>query len=73
MTKLTNINALKTFSPIPSAGTPVYIKGHTTAGDGGGGIFIWRTESVFIGTGMYNQNNDGTIIKINNNDTGEVS
>ncbi|MBN1618321.1 hypothetical protein JW887_03195 [Candidatus Dojkabacteria bacterium] len=39
-----------------------YVKGHTNPGDGGGGIFMWRTEYIFK-TGIYQNDNNGTIIK----------
>lgn len=64
MTEVLNLQALRTIVG-SFDGELYYAKGHTSAGDGGGGIFMWRTNSVFIGTGIYNQENNGTIIKVN--------
>lgn len=68
MTEVLNLQALR--SIIGNSGDTVYAKGHTNAGDGGGGIFIWRTGTAFTGTGTYNLDNNGTIVKANSNDTG---
>lgn len=43
-----------------------YVKGHTNLGDGGEGVFMWRTDDVFINpneTGIYKNDNNGTILK----------
>ncbi|GAA4052547.1 hypothetical protein [Flavobacterium chungnamense] len=44
-----------------------YVKGHSSSGDGGGGIFIWRTLDIFTSTnptiGIYSTDNNGTIIQ----------
>jgi len=59
MTEVANLSALRGF-----AGTTnqlCYVKGHTFVGDGGGGIFMWRTEPEFT-VGAYRNDNNGTII-----------
>lgn len=68
MTEVLNLQSLRGI--IGNSGDVYYAKGHTNSGDGGGGIFIWRTDSVFVGTGTYSQDNNGTIIKATGNDTG---
>ena len=57
------------------AGKPndvIYLKGYYTSGDGGEGYFIWKTDSIFLSSssGLYKDDNGGTIIKVTNNDTG---
>ncbi len=69
MTEVTNLSALRGIVGSTN-GELYYAKGHSNLGDGGGGIFMWRTDSIFIGTGIYNQDNDGTIVKVTGNDTG---
>lgn len=63
MIEVTNLTILKN---LPHSniinGDLFYVKGHTTEGDGGGGIFMWRTDTIFI-TGIYQDDNNGTIIK----------
>ncbi|CAM3417486.1 hypothetical protein FLLO111716_09010 [Flavobacterium longum] len=64
-----NMAALKT-----NAGTKnnelCYIRGYTWFGDGGEGLFIWKTDPVFktnngvgVASGYYHQGNDGTIVQ----------
>lgn len=52
-------------------GTLCYVKGHTSQGDGGGGVFMWRTEYIFNIVnnvpGVYCNDNNGTIIKTASN------
>jgi len=69
MTEVLNLQALRSIAGVID-GELYYVKGHSTVGDGGGGIFMWRTNPVFIGTGIYSQDNNGTIIKAIGNDTG---
>jgi hypothetical protein len=71
MTAVTNLQELKTIvGGLGSANDGIeirYVKGHTNSGDGGGGIFIWRTLDIFISTnptiGIYSNDNNGTIIQ----------
>lgn len=68
MTEVLNLQSLRS---IPgNSGNTIFVKGHTNAGDGGGGVFIWQTGTNFIGTGIHSQDNNGTIIKVTNNDFG---
>lgn len=75
MTEVTNLQELKTIiggSGLINDGVEIrYVKGHTTSGDGGGGIFIWRTLDIFTSTnptiGKYSTDNNGTIIQSINN------
>lgn len=69
MTEVNNLTALK--SVTPTTGAAVYVKGHTSAGDGGGGFFLWRTEGAFLTTGQYKEENNGTIIKANSTSMGK--
>lgn len=69
MTEVTKLSALRGIVGSTN-GELYYAKGHSNLGDGGGGIFMWRTDYNFIGTGTYNQDNDGTIVKVTGNDTG---
>lgn len=61
-------NIVKLREIVGNLGDVIYVKGHTTEGDGGGGNFIWRTDSKFI-TGtttpapLHSIDNDGTIIQ----------
>lgn len=54
----------------------VLIKGYNSAGDGGGGNFLWKTDTVFktnghLGRpGRFSVDNGGTIIKAGSNDNG---
>lgn len=59
MTEVANLSALRGFAG--SANQLCYVKGHTYVGDGGGGIFMWRTEPEFT-VGAYRNDNNGTII-----------
>ncbi len=59
MTEVNNLTALRGTNPSLS---PVYVKGHANPGDGGGGIFYWKTSAAFA-TGAYSNENYGTIIK----------
>lgn len=61
MTEVTNLAALRN---LPITTDTVYVKGYDNAGDGGGGLFLWRTETQFQ-TGNYSSENYGTIIKSN--------
>lgn len=63
MTEVNNLTDLK--SVTPTTGAAIYVKGHTSAGDGGGGVFLWRTEPVFQNIAIYAIDNNGTIIKSN--------
>ena len=61
-----NINELRNYVGI--VGDLIYVKGHTVAGDGGGGNFIWRTDSKFktstsTPAPLHSIDNDGTIIQ----------
>jgi hypothetical protein len=67
MTEVLNLAALR--SVTGTTGELRYAKGHTIAGDGGGGMFLWRTETEFT-SGMYSTDNDGTIIKPTATNTG---
>lgn len=62
MTEVLNLQELRSIVG-SSDGELYYVKGHTSAGDGGGGVFMWRTYSIFTGTEIYNQDNNGTIIQ----------
>ncbi|OJX49431.1 MAG: hypothetical protein BGO88_14390 [Flavobacterium sp. 38-13] len=59
MTEVSNLAALRAVTPPTGV---VFVKDHGTPGTGGGGIFIWRTETPFT-TGDYSTDNDGTIVK----------
>ena len=61
MTELSNLSELRN---LPIISEIVYVKGYDNAGDGGGGIFLWRTESAFQ-SGYYGTENYGTIVKSN--------
>jgi hypothetical protein len=61
MTEVLNLQSLRGIVGIN--GDVYYTKGHTNSGDGGGGVFMWRTNPIFTGTGTYNQDNNGTIIQ----------
>jgi len=61
MTEVVNLAALKAITG-SSNGELYYVKGHTNLGDGGQGIFMWRTDSIFT-TGIYQNDNNGTILK----------
>ena len=61
MIEVTNLAALRN---LPITTDTVYVKGYDNAGDGGGGLFLWRTETQFQ-TGNYSSENYGTIIKSN--------
>ena len=61
MTEVTNLTDLRN---LPITTDTVYVKGYDNAGDGGGGLFLWRTETQFQ-TGNYSAENYGTIIKSN--------
>jgi len=67
MTELSNLAALR--ATVGSIDQLAYIKGHTTAGDGGGGTFIWRTGTPFT-SGVYAIDNNGTVIQATGNNTG---
>lgn len=47
---------------IPSVGLAVYVKGHTSPNDGGGGIFLWSRSINYLSI----QDNDGTVINPRN-------
>ncbi|WP_343623295.1 hypothetical protein [Flavobacterium lindanitolerans] len=59
MIEVANLSALRSFTG--TVNQLCYVKGHTYVGDGGGGIFMWRTESVFT-VGEYKNDNNGTIV-----------
>lgn len=61
MTEVTNLSDLRN---LPITTDTVYVKGYDYAGDGGGGLFLWRTDSQFQ-TGIYSSENFGTVIKSN--------
>jgi hypothetical protein len=61
MTEVTNLQALRGIVGSTN-GELYYVKGHTNLGDGGDGIFMWRTEQIFI-NGIYQDDNNGTILK----------
>jgi len=42
----------------PTVGLAVYVKGHSSPNDGGGGIFIWSRNTLYLSI----PDNDGTII-----------
>ncbi|MFY7740646.1 MAG: hypothetical protein ACOVQC_09020, partial [Flavobacterium sp.] len=70
MTEVLNLEALRGIVGINN-GDLYYAKGHTSAGDGGGGIFMWRTGDQFkttnlppiVSPGVYSVDNNGTIIQ----------
>jgi len=65
MTEVANLQALRGVVGSTN-GELYYVKGHTNVGDGGGGIFMWRTDDVFINpgpSGIYKNDNNGTILK----------
>lgn len=68
MTEVLNLQALRGI--VGNSGDVYYAKGHTNLGDGGGGIFIWRIDLIFRASGIYSQDNNGTIVKVTGNDTG---
>ncbi len=61
MTEVANLIALRNLTITTDT---IYVKGYDNPGDGGGGLFLWRTESQFQ-TGDYSIENYGTIIKSN--------
>ncbi|MBC7722860.1 MAG: hypothetical protein H7068_12605 [Pedobacter sp.] len=61
MTEVTNLTDLRN---LPITTQTVYVKGYDILGDGGGGWFLWRDETIFK-TGIYSNENYGTIIKSN--------
>jgi hypothetical protein len=63
---VSTINDLRTI--VGSLGDVIYIKGHTTPGDGGGGNFIWKNDSKLKTSSStpapaHSFDNDGTIIQ----------
>ncbi|MFP9098228.1 hypothetical protein ACLI09_04180 [Flavobacterium sp. RHBU_24] len=64
---MSNLTALR--ATVGISAQTAYVKGHTTAGDGGGGMFIWSTDAAFT-TGVYAIDNNGTIIQATGNNTG---
>jgi hypothetical protein len=44
MIEVTNLAALRN---LPITTDTVYVKGYDNVGDGGGGLFLWRTETQF--------------------------
>jgi hypothetical protein len=72
MTEVLNLQALRGIVGNVD-GELYYAKGHTSAGDGGGGIFMWRTGNAFKTnqtppptpptSGIYSVDNYGTIIQ----------
>lgn len=75
MTEVLNLQALRAI--VGTAGELYYARGYNLDGDGGGGVFMWRIDEtspiyvpIFTGTGIYSQDNDGTIVKTTGNDTG---
>lgn len=61
MTEVINLTDLRN---LQISSETIYVKGYENEGDGGGGLFLWRTESEFQ-TGIYSSENFGTIIKSN--------
>ena len=65
MTELFDLEALRLELP-PSGGfvngTTILVKNHSTIGDNGGGVFMWRTGFDFE-NGPYSFENYGTIVK----------
>lgn len=61
MTEITNLTDLRNLQIITET---VFVKGYSNSGDGGGGLFLWRSEPQFQ-TGEYSFENYGTIIKSN--------
>lgn len=61
MTEVANLTELR---DLPITANTVYVKGFDNAGDGGGGMFLWRTDAAFQ-TGYYGTENYGTVIKSN--------
>jgi hypothetical protein len=72
MTEVLNLQALRGIVGNID-GELYYAKGHTSAGDGGGGVFMWRTGNAFKTnqtppstpptSGIYSVDNYGTIIQ----------
>lgn len=70
MTEVLNLQVLRGIVGINN-GDLYYVKGHTNAGDGGGGVFMWRTGDQFktsnpppiVSPGYYSVDNNGTIIQ----------
>jgi parallel beta-helix repeat protein len=64
MIELQNLEELRNYQLTDGLynGLTVYIKGHTNPGDGGSGVFMWRTEFDFT-LGKYSNENNGTIVK----------
>lgn len=70
MTEVLNLQALRGIIGSTN-GELYYAKGHSNSGDGGGGIFMWRTEDQFkttnpppiVSPGIYSIDNNGTIIQ----------
>ena len=68
MIEVSNVQALRSMTG--NSEDLAYCNGPPNIGDGGDGISIQRTDAIFVGTGLYNQDNNGTIIKASSNDTG---
>lgn len=66
MNEVTNLQALRAITG-NNNGQLYYVKGHTNSGDGGGGVFMWRTGNDFKpkpnGNGNYAIDNNGTVIE----------
>nr|WP_294778322.1 glycosyl hydrolase family 28-related protein [uncultured Flavobacterium sp.] len=62
MTEVLNLESLRGIVG-QFEGELYYALGHSSIGDGGGGIFMWRTSAIFTGIGLYNQDNNGTIVQ----------
>ena len=65
-----NIASLKSVTSLPSDSL-AYVQGHTSQSDGGGGMFQWRTDSDYTGTGLLNIDNNGTVVSSNTNPNGK--
>ncbi len=64
MTEVANSQALRGIVGSTN-GELYYVKGHKNLGDGGEGVFMWRTYDIFKNptTGIYINDNNGTILK----------
>lgn len=69
MIEVNNLQGLKIYDG--DNGDIIFAKGHSSAADGGGGLFMWREEGGLFSTGgVYGEDNNGTIIKSNLSDAG---
>ena len=71
MLEVNTINDLRSIVG-SSVGDTRYVRYHTYPFDMGGGVFMWRNDALLLNdpNNYYDEDNDGTLIKVNGNNTG---